>query len=134
VIHLDTSYVIDLLREIARKSDGPAQGFLEEHSDETFGISVFVLCELLMGAELSSKPAVERERVQGFSRSLHVDFPDDRFASVFARQYARQERLGHRMATMDLLVATSALVADAALLTRDTKDFGRVSGLKLIPY
>lgn len=134
MIHLDTSYVIDVMREVARKSEGPAQRFLAEHSNESFGISVFVLCELLMGAELSSKPVVERERVQRFSSSLHVEFPDDRFAPEFARQYLRQERLGHRMAAMDLLVATSALAAGAAFVTRDVKDFGRVSGLKLISY
>ena len=64
MIHLDTSFAIDLLREIARKHDGPAQTFLEAHSEETVGISVFAVCELFMGAELSAKPALETQRIR----------------------------------------------------------------------
>jgi tRNA(fMet)-specific endonuclease VapC len=134
VIHLDTSFAIDLLREITRNEQGPAQTLLLEHSEETVGISVFAVCELLMGAELSAKPALEMERIRRFCGNVHVDFPNEHFAPAFAKHYARQERLGRRVATMDLLIATSAILAGAALVTRNTKDFARLSALKLIGY
>jgi predicted nucleic acid-binding protein len=38
------------------------------------------------------------------------------------------------MATMDLLIATAALLDDAPLVTRNLRDFSRVPGLRLIRY
>jgi predicted nucleic acid-binding protein len=35
---------------------------------------------------------------------------------------------------MDLLIATSATVAEASLLTRNARDFSRVPGLDLLTY
>jgi predicted nucleic acid-binding protein len=35
---------------------------------------------------------------------------------------------------MDLLIATSALLDDAPLVTRNVKDFSRVPGLRLLEY
>ena len=87
-----------------------------------------------MGAELSAKPARETERVQELAASLHIDYPGELFASAFAKHYARQERLGQRIATMDLLIATSATLADASLVSNNKKDFGRIPGLRLLEY
>ena len=134
MIHLDTSFVIDLLREIARGQEGPASKFLETVSEQQLGISVFVLCELLMGAELSANPGVETARVSAICSNLHIELLDERFAPVFAKHYARQEKVGQRVSTMDLLIATSATLADASLVTRNTKDFARVPGLRLMGY
>ena len=87
-----------------------------------------------MGAELSAKPALETERIRNLCGNLHVDYPTEQFAAAFARHYARQEKLGRRMAAMDLLIATSAILANALLVTKDIKDFARISGLKSIGY
>jgi predicted nucleic acid-binding protein len=38
------------------------------------------------------------------------------------------------ISTMDLLIATAAVLDDAPLLTRNTRDFSRVPGLRLIRY
>jgi predicted nucleic acid-binding protein len=35
---------------------------------------------------------------------------------------------------MDLLIATAAILDDAALLTRNVKDFSRVPGLRVLRY
>ena len=134
MIHLDTSFLIDLLRETARNEEGRAHAFLGTIVDDPIGISVFVFCELLMGAELSAKPARETERIQELAASLHIDYPGELFASAFAKHYARQERLGQRIATMDLLIATSATLADASLVSNNKKDFGRIPGLRLLEY
>lgn len=47
MIHLDTSFVIDLIRESTRDKHGPAMALLKAHLKEECGISVFVQCELL---------------------------------------------------------------------------------------
>lgn len=63
--HLDTSFLVDLLREAARKEVGPAMRKLEDLSEEEVAVSVHVACELRAGAELSGNAAKERERVPG---------------------------------------------------------------------
>jgi predicted nucleic acid-binding protein len=35
---------------------------------------------------------------------------------------------------MDVLIATTALLDDAPLVTRNVKDFARVPGLRVLPY
>ena len=35
---------------------------------------------------------------------------------------------------MDLLIATAAVLDEAPLVTRNTKDFARVAGLELVGY
>lgn len=56
MIHLDTSFLVDLLRETSRNRPDGAVRFIDGlDADEVLGISVFVLCELMAGAELSRK-------------------------------------------------------------------------------
>lgn len=132
--HLDTSFVIDLLRESASGQPGPASAFLASAPETAFGVSVFVVCELLAGAELSRHPERERQRVRDFCDALAVEYPDDRFAARYAELLAAMQRSRQRVATMDLLIATMAVMAGAPLVTRNTRDFSRVPGLRPIGY
>ena len=132
MIHLDTSLLVDLLMEAARGKGGPASRFLATVQDEELGISVFVACELAAGAAMSRRPAQEKRRVDRLCEELHVDYPDERFASVYGSLLASQSR--GRISTMDLLIATSALVAGAPLVTRNARDFARVPGLDVLAY
>jgi predicted nucleic acid-binding protein len=63
-----------------------------------------------------------------------MDYPDERFPSVYGSLRASQERSHGRISTMDLLIATSALVAGAPLVTRNARDFARVPGLDVLAY
>jgi tRNA(fMet)-specific endonuclease VapC len=134
VIHLDTSLIVDLLRESARGTEGPASRFLASVQDEELGISVFVACELAAGAAMSTRPAQEKRRVDRLCEGLHIDYPDERFPSAYGSLLSLQERTRGRISTMDLLIATSALVAGASLVTRNAKDFSRVPGLDVLAY
>ena len=134
MIHLDTSFLVDLLREAGRGAAGAATTFLDEVSGEQLGISVHVACELFAGAELADRPAEERRRVQKLCGSLEIAYPDERYALTYGRLLAWQQRHGGRIATMDLLIATSAVVAGAPLVSRNAKDFSRVPGLDLLSY
>lgn len=134
MIHLDTSFLIDLLREAARSADGPASRFLATVPTEELGISVFVACELAAGAAMSQKPTQEQHRVEQLCAGLHVDYPDERFPAVYGSLLAAQERGRGRVSTMDLLIATSAVLARAPLVTRNAKDFSCVPGLDVLSY
>lgn len=134
MIHLDTSFLVDLLREAARGQEGPASRFLARVRDEELGMSVFVACELAAGAALSKKPAEERRRVEQLCAGLRIDYPDDRFPSAYGSLLSTLERNKGRISTMDSLIAASAVLATAPLITRNAKDFERVPGLDVLTY
>ncbi len=133
-IHLDTTFLVDLLRATARKQEGPADRMLSTLDNEELWVSVHVCCELWAGVRLVEKPKREQARVEALLGALEVAYPDDRFAPAYGRLLADMTRRGQRIANMDLLIATAALVDDAPLLTRNDKDFSRVPGLRLLSY
>lgn len=133
--HLDSSLLIDLQRELARERPGPAFDALELIEDgEILGVSVHVVCELRAGAELSREPLKAHEALDRLISGLLVRHPDDRFAPAYARALAAVQRRRQAIATMDLLIATAALVDDAPIITANVKDFSRVPGLSVIGY
>ena len=134
MIHLDTSFLVDLLREGARGGGGPASRLLADVEDQEVGISVFVACELAAGAAMSSKPTQEKRRVEQLCAGIHIQYPDERFPLAYGSLLASQQRGRGRISTMDLLIATSALLAGASLVTRNQKDFSRVADLVLLGY
>jgi len=135
MIHLDSSFLIDLLRETTRERPGGALDFIESlDDDETLAVSVHVACELRAGAELSRHSLREHEELDRLLSGLLVTCPDDRFATTYSRALAAIHRRGRPIATMDLLIATAALVDDAPLATRNVKDFSRVPGLRVLAY
>ena len=136
MIHLDSSFLIDLLRETARERPGPAFEWIESlDPEEVLGVSVHVVCELRAGAELSRRSLQEHEALDQLLSGLLVAYPDDRFGPAYARLLAATMRGGRKpVASMDLLIATAALVDDAPLVTRNVKDFSRIPGLRVLEY
>lgn len=135
MIHFDTAFLIDLEREWALDRPGPAFEFLEGLDDnEILAISVFGVAELRVGAELSRKTDKKHKEIDEFLTGWVVVYPGDSFASNFARAAAALRRSGAVIPTMDLLIATAALLDDAPLVTRNVKDFSRVPGLRVLSY
>jgi predicted nucleic acid-binding protein len=134
LIHLDTSFMVDLLRETGRGVRGPAIAFLDSDRAEDLWISLPVQCELLAGAELSPSPARERSRVERLCDGVRIAMPDQRFAPAYARLLAGLRRRGLSIGVMDLLIATAAVVQQAPLVTRNTRDFQRIADLELLSY
>jgi predicted nucleic acid-binding protein len=135
MIHLDSSFLIDLLRETARERPGAAFDLIESFDEsEILGVSVHVVCELRAGAELAKKALAEQEEVDRLLSGLLVSYPDDRFPILYGRLLAATQRGGRAVASMDLLIGTAALLDDAALVTRNVKDFSRIPGLRVLSY
>lgn len=135
MIHLDSSFLIDLLRETANERPGPAFDLIESFDEnDLLGVSVHVVCELRAGAELSRQTLREHESLDQLLSGLLVAYPDDRFAPAYARLLAATTRAGRPVAAMDLLIATAATLDDAPLVTRNVKDFSRVPGLRVLKY
>jgi tRNA(fMet)-specific endonuclease VapC len=135
MLHLDSSFLIDLMRETSTGRPGPALDFIETlDAGQMLAISVHVECELRAGAELARRPLVEHEALDQLLSSLLVVHPDSRFALAYGRLLAAIHRSRRSVAALDLLIATAALVDDAPLVTRNVKDFAIVPGLRLLPY
>ena len=138
VVHLDSSFLIDLLRETKGGRPGAALEYLEQLDDrDTVCASVHVLCELRVGPESHQRPAQEHEFLDDVLSSVVIVYPDGRFAPAYGRLYAavaRTARTGRTLAAMDLLIATAAVLDDAPLVTRNVKDFSRVPGLRVLAY
>jgi tRNA(fMet)-specific endonuclease VapC len=133
--HLDSSLIIDLQRELARERPGAAFEALELVEDgEVLGVSAHVLCELRAGAELARRPLVEHETLDRLCSGLLLRYPDERFGPMYGRLLAAIHRRRQSIATMDLLIATAAILDDAPLLTANVKDFARVPGLRVVRY
>jgi tRNA(fMet)-specific endonuclease VapC len=134
VTHLDTSFLVDLLRERSRHAAGPATRLLETLIDEELAISIHVVCELRAGAERSRAREAEHGRVTALCSALRIVIPDDRFALEYGRLLGELERRGQPIATMDLMIAAAARVENAPLVTRNVRNFERVPGLDVIAY
>lgn len=134
MIHLDTTFLADAIRESRRGTDGPARRWLADHAREPLAVSVFVMCELLVGAELHAEAEVERRRIRDTCGDLPVVLPDVRMADAFARIHGGLARRGETPATMDLLIAATALTQEASLLTANEVHFARVPGLRVLGY
>ncbi len=134
MIHLDTSFIVDLVREAQRGEGGPETRLLRRLESEELAISTFVLCELRAGAEMARNPISEHETVDLIEETLSVASADVSTAVHYGHSLALLRRRGEVIATMDLLIASVSLAAGASLVTRNRKHFDRVPGLKLIDY
>lgn len=133
ILHLDTSFVVDLLRERIRGA-GPASEFLAGHLDDELAVSVFVECELFTGVERSDRPDEERQKIEAMLGAVTTVFPCEAFGPRYGRTLAALQRQGEVIAGMDLLIATTALTAGAPLVTGDVARFARVDGLRVLSY
>jgi len=133
VIHLDSSFVIDLLREQARKRSA-ATAWLEAHAAEPMGVSLFVLCELEAGAAAADDPDAERDRVRTALQAVAKVLPDDRFAAKYGALLQVLHRRGRPIGAMDLLIATTAVLDAAPLVTGNASHFAHVPGLRVLSY
>jgi predicted nucleic acid-binding protein len=133
VIHLDTSFLIDLLREQI-KGPGPATRWLEAQAATPLAVSIFVECELEAGAANASHPTRERERMRQLLAAITTAPPGERFATVYGSTLVEIHRRSKSIATMDLLIAATALESGAPLLTGNRRHFDVVPDLTVLTY
>lgn len=135
MIHFDTSFLIDVSRERRRDAVGPARAFLGRlPPDQPSGVSIHAVCELYVGVAMSAQPEDEKQRVRNLISNLAVVLPDANFAPTYGRLLAGLRRRGLTVATMDLLIATASVCAEATLVTSNSKHFEPIPGLEVVSY
>lgn len=128
---LDTTVLVDLLRGDAKAKE---RILALEGSGELLWVPTPVLFELWEGIERADRPEAERKRV--------VDVLDAYTVLAFERDHAAEAgalsgtlvRRGEMIDPVDAQVAGVALAEERAVLTRNTRHFARVAGLRVETY
>jgi tRNA(fMet)-specific endonuclease VapC len=98
------------------------------------GIPTIVLYELEVGIAKSQAPRKRRAQLDDLLRLTQQLAFGRAEASASARIRATLERNGTPIGPMDTLIAGTALAAGATLITRNTREFSRVPGLKVVNW
>ena len=131
---LDTCFLIDLFRERKSGQQGPAQIKLTALGEISLYISLFSLCELRAGAELSRNPKNELRKIELMLDYVTPVFPDSAFPVIYGETEAYLRKKGTPVPVMDLLIGCTTKTHGMPLLTRDTEHFDKIPGLVVETY
>ncbi len=127
------SYLLDTnvwARYLNGRSPAIRQKFREVDLTQVFICSI-VKSELAYGAFKSRNPDLTYRKQNDFI-TLFVSLPfDDASALIFGRLKAQLELTGEMIGIKDLQIAAIALANDMTLVTHNTGEFGRVTGLHI---
>lgn len=121
---LDTNAIIAILR-----FDRPTIARLNRHRSSEIFVSSIVLHELYFGAFKSDRSAKALDDTDLLDfQTLDFDREDARMSGNIRHLLARS---GQLIGPLDLLIAGQALARDLTLVTRNTREFLRVDGLRV---
>jgi tRNA(fMet)-specific endonuclease VapC len=124
-LSFDTTFLIDLHREIANQETGPASRFLSRRLDVVLMLSAIALGEFAAGFGDPASPWLLE------SRRRFVILPVDEPVSLVYREVFRSlKRKGHLIGANDLWIGCTEL----PLVTRNRNEFRRIPALKVIGY
>ncbi|MDV2998208.1 MAG: tRNA(fMet)-specific endonuclease VapC [Chroococcidiopsis sp. SAG 2025] len=124
---LDTNVCVQYLNG---RSEAIRERIQQTDADD-IAICSIVKAELFYGAQRSQHPERTLARQQQFLR-LFVSLPfDDEAATVYGRIRAELAAQGTPIGSNDVQIAAIALAHDLTLVTHNTGEFSRVSGLRL---
>ncbi len=121
----------DLLVEWERSGAGDLQALL---GDEERAISVITVSELLHGVHRAT--GGRRVRRQAFVEHIIAGFDPipitEAVARIHAEVWARLSRRGETIGAHDLWIGATALAHGLGVATRNSGDFGRIPGLRVL--
>jgi len=126
---LETTFLIDLERELSRNAVGLAQEFLEAHGQHRLCITHTTTGELAAGTSLS-----DRRRWEDFLGAFQVLPCTMDVAWKYGQTYRYLRDNGLLIGTNDLWIAATALAYDLPIVTKNRRHFLRVPGLEVADY
>jgi tRNA(fMet)-specific endonuclease VapC len=97
-------------------------------------VARFVLAELLIGVEFCDDPDRERALLDPMLARLQILEFDARSMRLYARVFVHLRALGHLPGVMDMLIASVSLSHGQRLVTRNTRHYDHVPGLRVESY
>jgi predicted nucleic acid-binding protein len=126
---LETTFLIDLERELSQESPGPAQGFLANHPASQLHITFTVAGELVAGISLD-----RRARWEQFVAPFRILPYSDDVCWEYGQAFRYLQANGLLIGANDLWIAATAIVHEMPLVTRNDRHFQRVPGLRVMSY
>ena len=123
----DSTFFVTLHRELQRGGPGPAHTFLRDHADEVPGMSEITRGEFARG--FTSRVAW----TEFCDRFVIFPFNDD-VAWQASLIFTDLLRRGLPTGENDLWIAATAIAADETLVTRNTKHFQAIRGLRVLNH
>jgi len=125
---LDTNILIYLIKHhppaVAQRVDAMPEA-------DTLGMSFVTWAELLKGAQRSTRQAEVLRRLDALARQVPVRYPDGpAICQHYAHQACHLKEAGTPIGANDLWIACHALALDATVVTHNTREFGRIGGLR----
>lgn len=126
---LDTNICVHLL-----KNEYGIKEKIAEVGTKSCFLSEITIAELLYGIE-NSTPSKRQQNIERFD-NFHSLFsgrtlPISNVLYEYARQKAALKRIGRIVGEFDLLIGATAIVHGLTLVTRNTKDFEHLNGIRL---
>ena len=126
---LETTYLIDLERELARGVPGPAQHLLERHVEHRLYTTFTVAGELAAGPSVR-----DRDRWENFLSPFHVLGINRDVCWEYGRTYRYLSDNGRLIGTNDLWIAATAIAYRIPVVTRNERHYRRVPNLEVVSY
>ena len=121
---LDTNSIAYFLR-----GEGHVAQRLLARKPREIAVPALVAYELRYGLARLIKSARRIEQLESFLSATTILPFDDACSAVAARVRAHLEKSGQTIGPIDVLIAATALVANAVLVTRNVREFRRIDGL-----
>ena len=123
---LDTNILIYLFKNM-----GAVRARIAQCKDVDIRLCTPVMWELLTGAFKAQDPSSQLVRLQAVQARFNVVTFDMAAAEHAGRVRAHLEAQGTPIGPVDTQIAGMALANDLTLVTRNTREFGRVPGLRV---
>ena len=127
---LDTNLCIQILNNRSPH----IQHQFQQHPPEQIALCSIVKAELLYGARHSQRVEVNLQLLRRFFAPLQSLPFDDRSAEEAGQIRADLAAQGTPIGPNDLLIAATARAHDAVLVTHNSKEFTRVTNLRLVDW
>ena len=126
---LETTFLIDLERELRRGTHGTAQGFLERHGQQPFYLTWTIAGELAAGVSPS-----DRARWEDLIARFHLLAVTQEVCWRYGTTYRYLRQQGLLIGANDLWIAASALAHGLPVVTQNVDHYRRVPGLEVVAY
>jgi tRNA(fMet)-specific endonuclease VapC len=107
---------------------------IAEHDDDSVFLSVISASELLHGVHRAAEESVRTRRlafVETLLKGMEILEIDLAVSRIHAELWSDLSGRGQMIGPHDLWLAASALANDCTLVTRNVREFNRISGLKV---
>jgi tRNA(fMet)-specific endonuclease VapC len=126
---LETTFLIDLERELARKLEGPAQKYLQAHASHRLYITFTTAGELASGVSLG-----DRTKWEQFVALFQILPFNKDVCWEYGQAYRFLQKNGLLIGANDLWIAATARAYGVALVTRNARHYRRVPGVEVADY